>query len=344
MSEIAPSRSPGFHARPDARPRAAPAGRGGRVRPPAHPAGPGARAGRGRRDPVRRPRRAHGRGVRERRRRPAADRGPVRSRGAGHHRPVLPAQRHGRSGRERAPGRRPARPRRRPPAGPGHLRAGPPASRPATSSAPTPSPGPEPSAQRPLRAVLDGLGRYEALAGEAMYLDGQGSGRAGPAAGRRAAALPAGHRPAPGRHPARRAPAHPGQLAAALDRAYQVRRSAALAGTLWIALGRRRPAGRPGRPAGLPGGPVPAAGQPGAGRGRSWPPWCWRPAAPAGCWPRPGTCGWPRSTPSTRSSPCPRPAPSVTTPTPTRAATWSTPAGPSSTSRRSRASPSSWPG
>ena len=30
------------------------------------------------------------------------------------------------------------------------------------------------SAQQTLRSVLDGLGRYEALAGEAMYLDGQG--------------------------------------------------------------------------------------------------------------------------------------------------------------------------
>src|ERR1700722_14408024 len=39
--------------------------------------------------------------------------------------------------------------------------------------------GSQPSAHRPLRAVLDGLGRYEALAGEAMYLDGQGPGRAG---------------------------------------------------------------------------------------------------------------------------------------------------------------------
>jgi hypothetical protein len=39
--------------------------------------------------------------------------------------------------------------------------------------------GSVPSAQQPLRSVLDGLGRYEALAGEAMYLDGQGSGQPG---------------------------------------------------------------------------------------------------------------------------------------------------------------------
>ena len=36
--------------------------------------------------------------------------------------------------------------------------------------------GSVPSAQQSLRSVLDGLGSYEALAGEAMYLDGQGSG------------------------------------------------------------------------------------------------------------------------------------------------------------------------
>jgi hypothetical protein len=36
-----------------------------------------------------------------------------------------------------------------------------------------------PSAQRPLRLVIDGLGRYEALAAEAMYLDGQGAGTPG---------------------------------------------------------------------------------------------------------------------------------------------------------------------
>ena len=94
--------------------------------------------------------------------------------------------------------------------------------------------GSQPSAQRPLRAVLDGLGRYEALAGEAMYLDGQGPGRAGrpPAAAlqlyRQATDLLQG-----GILPAAHLLTQASSLA--LDRAYQVRRSAALAGTLWIA-------------------------------------------------------------------------------------------------------------
>jgi len=40
--------------------------------------------------------------------------------------------------------------------------------------------GSVPSAQQSLRSVLDGLGSYEALAGEAMYLDSQGSGSGRP--------------------------------------------------------------------------------------------------------------------------------------------------------------------
>ena len=166
MSEIAPSRSPGFHARPDARPRGP---RADRMAAPScsarAPCGPVCAAlGRARRDPARRPRHA-GLGVRER-----------------------------------------------------------------SSSAPTPSG--QPSAQRPLRA--DGPAATRRWPARPCTSTARVPA-ARPAAGRRAAALPAGHRPAPGRHPARRAPAHPGQLA----RATGAYRSGAprLAGTLWIAGG-----------------------------------------------------------------------------------------------------------
>jgi len=91
------------------------------------------------------------------------------------------------------------------------------------------------SVQRPLRSVLDGLGRYEALAGEAMYLDGQGARQPGrpPAAAlvlyRQAtdllqdSILPS----------ARRLTA---ANAADLDRAYLAKRSAARDGALRVAL------------------------------------------------------------------------------------------------------------
>lgn len=92
-----------------------------------------------------------------------------------------------------------------------------------------------PSAQRALRPVLDGLGSYEALAGEAMYLDGQGVSLPGrpPAAAlvlyRQAtdllqgSILPAAHNLT-------------NTNAAALSSAYQAKRSAALQGILWVVL------------------------------------------------------------------------------------------------------------
>jgi hypothetical protein len=92
-----------------------------------------------------------------------------------------------------------------------------------------------PSAQQLVRTLLDGLGRYEALAGEAMYLDGQGPGQPGrpPSAAlvlyRQATdLLRSGILPA--------AQALTDQNTAALDRAYQAKRSTALYGTLWVAL------------------------------------------------------------------------------------------------------------
>jgi hypothetical protein len=91
------------------------------------------------------------------------------------------------------------------------------------------------STQRPLRSVLDGLGRYEALAGEAMYLDDQGARQPGrpPAAALilyrqatdllRGSILPS----------ARRLTA---ANAADLDSAYLAKRSAARHGAGWVAL------------------------------------------------------------------------------------------------------------
>jgi hypothetical protein len=95
--------------------------------------------------------------------------------------------------------------------------------------------GSQPSAQRPLRTVLNGLGRYEALAGEAMYLDGQGASRAGrpPTAAlllyRQATDLLQG-----GILPAAHRLTQASSLA--LDQAYQARRSAALDAAVWIIL------------------------------------------------------------------------------------------------------------
>jgi hypothetical protein len=91
------------------------------------------------------------------------------------------------------------------------------------------------SAQRPLRSVLDGLGRYEALAGEAMYVDGQGA----PTPGRPPAAALMLYRQATDLLQGSILPsAH--SLAAAnaadLDRAYLAKRSAARHGALWVAL------------------------------------------------------------------------------------------------------------
>jgi hypothetical protein len=94
--------------------------------------------------------------------------------------------------------------------------------------------GSVPSAQQSLRSVLDGLGRYEALAGEAMYLDGQGSGQPGrpPAAAlilyRQATDLLQGSI-LPSAH------GLTNQNAAVLDDAYQAKRSVARYGALWVA-------------------------------------------------------------------------------------------------------------
>jgi hypothetical protein len=95
--------------------------------------------------------------------------------------------------------------------------------------------GSVPSTQQSLRSVLDGLGRYEALAGEAMYLDGQGSGQPGrpPAAAlilyRQATDLLQGSI-LPSAH------SLTSQNAATLDGVDQAKRSAAQSGALWVAL------------------------------------------------------------------------------------------------------------
>ncbi len=91
------------------------------------------------------------------------------------------------------------------------------------------------SAQQSLRSVLDGLGRYEALAGEAMYLDGQGTGQAGlpPAAAlvlyRQATDLLQGSI-----LPSARSLTN--QNTATLDGVYQAKRSTARSGIRWVAL------------------------------------------------------------------------------------------------------------
>ena len=92
-----------------------------------------------------------------------------------------------------------------------------------------------PSAQQPLRSVLDGLGNYKALAGEAMYLDGQGAGQPGrpPAAAlilyRQATDLLQGSI-----LPSARSLTN--QNTATLDAAYQAKRSDARNGALSVAL------------------------------------------------------------------------------------------------------------
>ena len=95
--------------------------------------------------------------------------------------------------------------------------------------------GSVPSAQQSLRSVLDGLGRYEALAGEAMYLDGQGSGQPGlPLADalilyRQATDLLQGSI-----LPSARSLTN--QNTATLDAAYQAKRSDAQYGAGWVAM------------------------------------------------------------------------------------------------------------
>jgi hypothetical protein len=92
-----------------------------------------------------------------------------------------------------------------------------------------------PSAQRPLRSVLDGLGSYEALAAEAMYLDGQDTSPPGRPPG---AALVL-YRQATDLLQGRILPAAlslTSANAAALDSTYQADRSAAVQGEGWTVL------------------------------------------------------------------------------------------------------------
>jgi hypothetical protein len=92
-----------------------------------------------------------------------------------------------------------------------------------------------PSAQRPLRAVLNGLGAYEGLAAEAMYLDGQGASPPG----RPPAAALALYQQATDLLQGSILPSAlslAGANTAALDSAYQTDRSAALNGELEVVL------------------------------------------------------------------------------------------------------------
>jgi hypothetical protein len=89
------------------------------------------------------------------------------------------------------------------------------------------------SAQRALRAVLNGMGQYEALAGEAMYVDGQGAA----VPGRPPAAALVLYRQATDEMrkvilPAARSLTSAN--AAALSSAYQAKRSTALQGVAWL--------------------------------------------------------------------------------------------------------------
>ena len=89
------------------------------------------------------------------------------------------------------------------------------------------------SAQRALRTVLDGLGQYEALAGEAMYVDGQGAA----APGRPPAAALALYRHATDEMRTVILPAARNLTsanAAALSSAYEAKRSTALQGVAWL--------------------------------------------------------------------------------------------------------------
>jgi hypothetical protein len=95
--------------------------------------------------------------------------------------------------------------------------------------------GSVPAAQQSLRSALDGLGSYEALAGEAMYLDGQGSGQPGrpPTAAlilyRQATDLLQGSI-----LPSARSLTN--QNTATLDAVYQAKRYDVWYGALWVAL------------------------------------------------------------------------------------------------------------
>lgn len=95
--------------------------------------------------------------------------------------------------------------------------------------------GSSPSAQRAVQAVLNGLGQYEALAGEAMYLDSQ----ANAPAGRPPAAALALYRQATDEMRTSILPAASSLTnsnADALSSAYQSTRGRALTGVLWTVL------------------------------------------------------------------------------------------------------------
>jgi hypothetical protein len=95
--------------------------------------------------------------------------------------------------------------------------------------------GSRPSAERAVQTVLNGLGQYEALAAEAMYLDGQ----AGAPAGRPPAAALALYRQATDEMRTSILPAASSLTSSnadALSSAYQTTRSRALTGVFWTVL------------------------------------------------------------------------------------------------------------
>jgi hypothetical protein len=95
--------------------------------------------------------------------------------------------------------------------------------------------GSNPSAQRAVTAVLNGLGQYEALAGEAMYLDGQATAPPG----RPPAAALALYRQATDDMRTSILPAASSLTsanAAALSSAYESTRGTALTGIVWVVL------------------------------------------------------------------------------------------------------------
>ncbi len=95
--------------------------------------------------------------------------------------------------------------------------------------------GTTPAAEHALGIVLDGLGRYEALAAQAMYLDGQGASQPG----RPAAAALILYRQATDLMRDTILPAAQkltGAYASALDDAYQAKRSTALSARWWVIL------------------------------------------------------------------------------------------------------------
>jgi hypothetical protein len=95
--------------------------------------------------------------------------------------------------------------------------------------------GTSPSAGRALRSVLNGLGSYEALVAQAVYIDGQSAGHPG----RPPAAALTAYRQATDLMRASILPAAQdltSTYAASLDGTYQAKRSAAEEGTVWLLL------------------------------------------------------------------------------------------------------------